>query len=97
MTALRNELTDEQLVAQAGTGEPERARWSQQELLTATVADAVRRLEYVLLCVNSDKKSKRPEPPEPIRRPGAKPPKKMATLTESSASRLFDLIQGGAA
>lgn len=97
MTALRNELTDEELAAQAGAGEPERARWSQQEQLLATVVDAVRHLEYVLIAVNADKKSKRPDPPEPIRRPGARPRKKTAKLTESSASRLFDLIQGGAA
>ncbi|MDH6224364.1 hypothetical protein [Streptomyces sp. MJP52] len=97
MTALRNELSDEELAAQAAEGEPERARWSQQEQLLATVADAVRHLEYALICVNANKGAKRPDPPEPIRRPGAKPRKKTAKLTEGSANRLFDLIQGGAA
>lgn len=97
MTALRNELTPMQLAEQADKGEPEKGRWSQQEQLTAALVDAVRRLEWVLICVNVDKKSKRPDPPEPMRRPGAGPRKKTAQLTEKSAGRLFELLQGGAA
>jgi len=96
MTALRNDLTPEQLAAQADKGEPEKGRWSQQEQLLAMVADRIARLEWVLLCVNIDKKSKRPDPPEPIRRPGARPRRAKARLNESSANRLFQLIQGGA-
>ncbi|WP_240503042.1 hypothetical protein [Streptomyces prasinopilosus] len=96
MTALRNELTPEQLSAQADTGEPEKGRWSQQEQLTAALYDAVRRLEWVLICVNTEKKSKRPDPPEPLRRPGAGPRKKKAKLTEKSANTLLQLLQGGA-
>ena len=98
MTALRNELTPIQLAEQADRGEPEKGRWSQQEQLTAALVDAVRRLEWVLICVNVDKKSKRPDPPEPMRRPGAGPrKKKTAQLTDKSANRLFELLQGGAA
>jgi hypothetical protein len=97
MTALRNELTPIQLDEQAGKGEPEKARWSQQEQLLAAAVDAIRRLEWVLICVNSEKKSKRPDPPEPMRRPGAGPRKKTAQLTDRSANRLFELLQGGAA
>lgn len=96
-TALRNAMTDEELAAQAEQGEPERARWSQMEQLLAVVADRVARVEYVLICANTDKKSKRPEPPEPIRRPGAKPVRPKAKLSEASADRLFQLLNGGAA
>lgn len=71
MTALRNELTDEELTAQADKGEPEKGRWSQTEQLLANAVDVLRRVEYVLRCANSEKKH-HPEPPEPIRRPGAK-------------------------
>lgn len=95
-TALRNSLSPVELAEQADKGEPEKGRWSQEEQLLATVVDAVRRLEWVLLCSNIEQKSKRPDPPEPMRRPGAGPRKKKAQLTEKSANRLFELLQGGA-
>lgn len=97
MTALRNTLTPMQLAEQADKGEPEKGRWSQQEQLLASAVDALRRVEWVLWCVNSEKKSKRPDPPEPMRRPGAGPRKKTAKLTEKSAGTLFELLHGGAA
>lgn len=97
MTALRNELTPMQLAEQADKGNPEKARWSQQEQLLAAAVDAVRRLEWTLICINTEKKSKRPDPPEPMRRPGAGPRKARAQLTGTSANRLFELLQGGAA
>ncbi|WP_432053753.1 hypothetical protein [Streptomyces sp. bgisy022] len=96
MTALRNDLTPRELDEQADRGEPEKGRWSQLEQLMAANYDAIRRLEWVLICVNTEKKSKRPDPPEPMRRPGAGPRKKRAQLTEGSANRLFELLQGGA-
>lgn len=97
MTALRNGLSQAELDAQADKGEPEKGRWSQEEQLLAAVVDSIRRLEYVLICINTEKKSKRPDPPEPMRRPGAGPRKKTAQLTNKSANRLFELLQGGAA
>ena len=63
----------------------------------ATVADRVARVEHTLLCVNIDQKAKRRDPPEPIRRPGIKPARTKAKLTENSANRLFELLNGGAA
>ncbi|MER5584123.1 hypothetical protein ABT090_21125 [Streptomyces asoensis] len=96
MTALRNELTPGQLAEQAEKGEPERARWSQLEQLLASNLDATRRVEWALWAVNTEK-SKRPDPPEPIRRPGAAPLRGKAQLTERTADKLFDLINGGAA
>ncbi|WP_405559077.1 hypothetical protein OHV08_34275 [Streptomyces canus] len=96
-TALRNGLTPMELAEQAEKGEPEKGRWSQQEQLLALVADRLARVEWVLWCVNTESKSKRPDAPEPMRRPGAEPRKKKAQLTEGSANRLFELLQGGAA
>lgn len=97
MTALRNAMPDEEIAEQADEGRPEEGRWSQLEQLVAVVADRVARVEYVLRCVNTEKKKDRPEPPEPIRRPGAKPPRPKAKLTDAGANTLFQLINGGAA
>ncbi|MFK0182296.1 hypothetical protein ACIQVR_40800 [Streptomyces xanthochromogenes] len=97
MTALRNELTDEELAEQADRGEPEKGRWSQQEQLLAAIADAVRNLGYITVLANSDGKGRKPTPPEPIRRPGAKAPRPKAALSDEAAERLFRLINGGAA
>ena len=97
MTALRNDLSDEEMAEQAEQGDPEKARFSQLEQLVALVADRVARVEYVLICANTDGKSKRPQPPEPIARPGAKPRKPKPKLSDNSAEVLFQLINGGAA
>ncbi|WP_405941629.1 hypothetical protein [Streptomyces sp. NBC_00207] len=97
MTALRNAMPEEELDEQAERGQPERGRWSQSELLLASAIDALRRVEYVLICANTDSKAKRPAPPEPIARPGVKPRKAKPVLTETGAHKLFELINGGAA
>lgn len=96
MTALRNQLTDEELAEQADRGEPEKGRWSQLEQLTASLVDATRRVEYVLICANSEK-SKWPKPPEPIARPGAKARKPKPAMSDAAAETLFRMINGGAA
>ncbi|MBD9721997.1 hypothetical protein PV755_09665 [Streptomyces caniscabiei] len=96
MTALRNRMTAAELAEQSDKGEPEKDRWSKQEQLLAAAVDAVKRLEWVLVCVNTEKKSDRPDPPEPMRRPGAAPRKTKAKLTERSADTLFQLLNGGA-
>ncbi|MFJ3289996.1 hypothetical protein ACIPMW_32510 [Streptomyces sp. NPDC086669] len=95
-TALRNSMDATELAKQAEQGQPEKGRWSQQEQLLALVADRLARVEWVLWCVNIEQKSKRPDPPEPIRRPGARPRKAKPKLNETSAGRLFQLLQGGA-
>jgi hypothetical protein len=97
MTAMRNLLSDEELTEQAEKGEPEKGRWSQLEQLAASVLDAVRRLEYVTICANTEKKSDRPDQPEPTARPGAKPRKPKPKISGQAAERLFQLINGGAA
>jgi hypothetical protein len=96
-TALRNATPEDVLAEQANKGEPEKDRWSKVEQLLATVVDRVARVEYVLICANTDKKSRRPEPPQPIRRPGARPPRPKPKLSEAGANTLFQLINGGAA
>ena len=92
-TALRNGMSDDDLAAQADKGEPEKGRWSQIEQLTASLLDATRRVEYVLICANTEKKSQRPEPPKPTRRPGAKPLRPKTQLTEAGADFLFQLTR----
>lgn len=89
-------MSPQELAAQADKGEPEKGRWSQQEQLLAAVYDRLGYIQYVLTCVNTEKKSRWPDPPEPMRRPGAGPKKKRAQLTENSAEQLFQLLNGGA-
>ena len=96
-TALRNELTPQQLAEQGEKGQPEKGRWSQLEQLIAANVDATRRVEWALWSVNIEQKSKRPDAPDPMRRPGVGVKKTKAQLTDKSADRLFELLQGGAA
>lgn len=96
-TALRNSFSEDELAEQAERGEPEKAAWSQMEQLTAALVDAVRRVEYVLVLANSDSKSRKPDPPEPIRRPGAKPRRPKPKIDPVGADFLFKMINGGAA
>lgn len=96
MTAMRNALTDEEIEEQADKGEPEKGRWSQLEQLVAIVGDRLARLEYAYTCAHVEKRQ-RPQAPEPLRRPGAKPPKPKPKLSDASAEVLFQLINGGAA
>lgn len=93
---MRNATPAEELTEQAEKGNPEKDSWSKLEHLVATVADRVARVEYVLICANTSKGSQRPQPPEPIRRPGARRPRPKAKLTEAGARTLFQLINGGA-
>lgn len=99
-TGMRNqleELSDDEREGQSAKHEPEKDRWSQQEQLLALVADRLARVEYVLILANSSGKGRKPREPQPIRRPGAQPPKqKTAPLSEPNAEKLFRLINGGA-
>ena len=91
-------MSEDEYEQAAEQGEPEKGRWSQVEQLLALLADRVAQLQYTLICVNTEKKSQRPDVPEPIRRPGAKPrKKKVAPMTDAAAETLFQLINGGAA
>jgi hypothetical protein len=94
MTALRNDLTDEEYAGYASKGEPEKARWSQIEQLLAAVVDSLRRLEYVTVLSNLDSKARKPAPPEPLRRPGMKAVHPKPTMTDRAREALFRLIKG---
>ncbi|MFB7647125.1 hypothetical protein ACFC0S_16735 [Streptomyces sp. NPDC056084] len=96
MTALRNDLTDEELAEHADKGEPEKGYWSQTEQLLAAIVDGIRRLEFITICANTEAKDQ-PEPPTPIRRPGAKLAPPRPALSASDRDFLFQLINGGAA
>lgn len=90
-------MPDDELAEQADKGEPEKGRWSQQEQLLAVIADRVADVGFVLRAVNTESKSKRPRPPEPIRRPGANPVRPKQNLSEAQANHLFAILNGGAA
>lgn len=96
LTALRNDLSADEYEAQGRRGEPEKGRWSQAEQILAGISDSLRRLEYILIVANSDGKGRKPQRPEPMRRPGVEPHKKLAPVSEKGAETLFRLINGGA-
>jgi hypothetical protein len=97
MTAMRNALTDEEFAEQAEKGEPEKGRWSQQEQLLASIQDGIAQLQHVLICVNTESKSKRPKAPEPMRRPGSRGVKPKQKITPQQADHLWSMLNGGAA
>jgi hypothetical protein len=97
MTAMRNALSDEEYAAQADKGEPEKGRWSQQDQLLAAVHDQVAQMTHVLICANTDSKSKRPKAPDPMRRPGSRAVQPKQKISDEQANTLFRLINGGAA
>jgi hypothetical protein len=96
MTALRNGMSDEEFAEQADKGEPEKGRWSQVEQLLAANYDAIRRVEYVLICANTEAKSKRPRVPEPLRRPGSRAVQPKSKMSEEQADTIWRLINGDA-
>ncbi|MFJ9985271.1 hypothetical protein ACIQUD_14785 [Streptomyces globisporus] len=94
MTGLRNALTPEEYEAQAKDGKPEKASWSVDQQLLAGITDAVRDLQYITVVANSDGKGRKPQRPEPMRRPGvgAGVPKKREQLTDQHAEFLFKML-----
>lgn len=93
MTALRNELTPEELAARADEGQPEKARWSQLEQLVAVVADRVAELAFVYVSANTEKGKRRPPRPTPISRPGAQQARPKQAMSDEQALFLFDLLK----
>ncbi|WP_306317202.1 hypothetical protein [Streptomyces sp. CC224E] len=94
---MRNALSDEEYAAQAEKGQPERARWSHLEQLIAGVYDRLGTVQHVLICANSDSKSKRPKAPEPMPRPGIRAAQPKQKISNEQADTIFRLINGGAA
>ncbi|WP_369211291.1 hypothetical protein [Streptomyces flavofungini] len=94
MTALRNELSDEELAEQAKRGHPEKGRWSQTDQLIAVVADRIGQLHHTYASTHSTRKQKAPEP---IRRPGAKAVQGKQKASEEQYATLAQMLNGGAA
>lgn len=97
MTALRNELSDEEMAKLADEGEPERGRWSQQEQLLAVIVDHLAAIQHLYTCTHMESRAKWPPAPTPTRRPGAKPNGAKTPLSEAHAEQLFEFLRIGAA
>lgn len=91
MTELRN--ANPESVSEDGP-DPAEGRWSQLEMLVATLVDETRNLRYVYTSVHAVK-GKKPTPPDPIPRPGIerRKPHKRA-LSDAQAEFLWRHING---
>jgi hypothetical protein len=91
MTALRN--ANPGSVREDGP-DPAEGRWSQSEMLQASMVDELRNLRYVYTSANTGK-GKKPTPPMPIPRPGVerKKPRK-AQMSDAQAEFLWRHING---
>ncbi len=91
MTALRNAAPEVDLEAQAEGADPSRGRWSQTDLLLAQVIDSVTRLSHYYTLVNTSG-GKRPDPPQPVPRPGVPRTPDRRRLSPAAAETLFQII-----
>lgn len=91
MTALR--VANPGSVGEDGP-DPAEGRWSQLEMLVATLVDEMRNLRYVYTTVHAGKGTKS-TPPDPIPRPGVerKKPRRSA-LSDAQADFLWRHING---
>lgn len=80
-TALRDSLTDEQLLELSKRERHGHGPWSHTDLLLAHLADLLNWVIYVVLAVNSAK-GKKPKQPKPYPRPGI-PRERVATVTKT--------------
>lgn len=88
MTALRNDQPDDV----TSGADPAEGQWSQAEMLLAAIADELRFLRHDYITAHTEKKSRRNKAPQPISRPGVKPPK--PKLNDVQAEWLFRHING---
>lgn len=97
MTALRN-------ARPAGPGapgdgrDPAEGQWSQLEVLVAALVDETRLARWEAVMARLPKGGKKPEPPEPIPRPGVGPRKQQRAkrpLPPEVADWLFRMQNGG--
>lgn len=88
MTALRNANPD--IVTEDGP-DPREGRWSQIEMLLASVVDELRYLRHEYRTANGDKKSKAPNP---VVRPGVEKPKSQEKLSDDQYDWLYKHING---
>lgn len=91
MTALRN--ANPGSVSEDGP-DPAEGRWSQSEMLQASMVDELRNLRYVYTAANAGK-GKKPTPPEPVPRPGVERKKsRKKQMSEAQAEFLWRHING---
>ena len=92
-TALRNKMADGEISQTAKAADPSKGQWSQQEMLLASLIDAVRWLIHVTLISNGGKSKK----PDPTPRPGVKTKGKKGrpALTPAQQEAVFRRIHGG--
>jgi hypothetical protein len=91
VTALRGELPAAERERRARQADPEAGRWSQQELLLASIGDSLRRLEYYFLRVNG---ATRLDKPQPMPRPGVPDPKRRKPIPQHAYDALWELMHG---
>ncbi|WP_344028861.1 hypothetical protein [Streptomyces luteireticuli] len=95
VTALRNAADDADLDAEADRSDPSQGCWSQTELLLAQLTDAVSHLAHLYTLVNTNGGT-RPEPPQPVPRPGIRRTPARSRMTPDTAETLFQIINGTA-
>jgi hypothetical protein len=88
-TALRNGMTEAEYRQASQGGDPSQGQWSHTDMLLASLIDAVRRTEYVMIRVNGGKG----KPPEPFPRPGASS-RPRRRISEKQAEFLYRWING---
>lgn len=71
MTAIRNDMDKDGKLDDLPEGDPSQGRWSQLEMLIASLIDEIRGLRYVYTAVHSEK-GKAGKVPAPVPRPGVK-------------------------
>lgn len=99
-TAMRVKAGPDATADAADAGDPAEGRWSHEEMLLASAVDAVRRVEWAIIAVNSER-GKAPKQPEPMPRPGVGV-KRRKHMTAAQYRLLtgeappLELLQGGA-
>jgi hypothetical protein len=91
LTAFRTSLPEPDRNHRAREADPEAGRWSQQEMLLASVVDALRRLEFYFLGANG---VKRLDKPLPLPRPGVPDPNRRKPIPQQSYEVLWALMHG---
>lgn len=90
-TALRNQMSDAEIKNAASDADPSQGQWSHQEMLIASLVDAVRINTFALRRLNGDKKA---PAPDPVPRPGVKPKGQKRRLTPEQTAAVLRRIRG---
>jgi hypothetical protein len=92
-TALRNKLSDTQIKQYGEDADPSQGQWSHEAMILASIHDALRSLQAVVIRVNGGKAKQ----PDPMPRPGVRPKhaKKRKPRTAEHFDEVFRRINGG--